>query len=497
MGFLHAVYALGEMAGEAVKDSPLADIMNFLQLPYPVTEDKNDKVFAIRVWLEAADSQAEVLDIRGVVDVDRIEYKAISSDRIKIKERCLYRDPVGSNVSWRFSPLYKLGRATKNPHKELVGESGVWQDNKKSRFYKLHNNLLYDYEKTGAFTKGSAERIMADLLAMIERIIEFWDRKTPCFILFGLKSGDNFLYPGEVAAFVNYFKDKLDPDVPAKQKKEQLKAYCALCGEKDKKLETLDKVFKFATFDKQNFLPGTKDRAGVKEKIFPVCETCYGVLSAGKEEMENKFVNFNAIPNTSLYVIPEIISDRKQYYRMASDNTKDFLKNGIRNEQNIFNLLARVNEGLVFHFLFAEVNQAQLIVHSLIEDVPPTRLRKLEELWQESCIAFGYEIDSNGKKGYLHTAISQIVAVLLSLAGKREQEKLVMKDKMIAIISALLNSEQVGIAEIKSLIVARLAGMFTDPDWLSPKEKEQMPGRKKIKGMAEVLDFLYRVNGRE
>ena len=83
---------------------------------------------------------------------------------------------------------------------------------------------------------------------------------------------------------------------------------------------------------------------------------------------------------------------------MASDNTKDFLKNGIRNEQNIFNLLARVNEGLVFHFLFAEVNQAQLIVHSLIEDVPPTRLRKLEELWQESCIAFGYEIDSNGKK---------------------------------------------------------------------------------------------------
>ena len=104
MGFLQAVYDLGEMAAEAVKDSPLAGIMNFLQLPYPVTEDKNDKVFAIRVWLEAADSQAEVLDIRGVVDVDRIEYKAISSDRIKIKERCLYRDPVGSNVSWRFSP---------------------------------------------------------------------------------------------------------------------------------------------------------------------------------------------------------------------------------------------------------------------------------------------------------------------------------------------------------------------------------------------------------
>src|SRR5690606_22029382 len=126
MGFLQAVYSLGEMASEAAKDSPLADIMNFLQLPYPVTEAQNGKVFTIRVWLEVDDPQAAVLDINGVVDVDRIEYQAIGNDEIKIKERCLYRDPVGRNVSWRFSPLYKLGRGSKDPRKELVGESGNW-----------------------------------------------------------------------------------------------------------------------------------------------------------------------------------------------------------------------------------------------------------------------------------------------------------------------------------------------------------------------------------
>ena len=178
------------------------------------------------------------------------------------------------------------------------------------------------------------------------------------------------MYPGEVAAFVNYFKNKLNLTVKLKRIAQQT-TYCALCGEK-KKLETLDKVFKFATFDKPGFLPGTKDGAGIKEKVFPVCETCYGVLSAGKEEMERRFVNFNIIPKTSLYVIPEIIFDKKEYYRIASDFTKNFLKNGIRNELNLFNLLSRVNEGLVYHFLFAEINQAQLIIHSLIEDVPPT-----------------------------------------------------------------------------------------------------------------------------
>lgn len=497
MGFLQAVYSLGEMASEAAKDSPFADVMNFLQLPYPITEAQNGKVFAIRVWLEVDDPQVEVLDINGVADIDRIEYQAIGNDEIKIKERCLYRDPVGSNVSWRFSPLYKLGRGSKDPLKELMGESGSWQENNKCRFYKLYNNLLSDYEKSGYFTEGSADRIMADLLGKVDKIVEFWDSKAPCFLLFGLKTGDQFLYPGEVAAFVNYFKNKLNPDTPAKKKEAQRATYCALCGEKEKELETLDKVFKFATFDKPGFLPGTKDGAGIKEKVFPVCETCYGVLSAGKEEMERRFVNFNIIPKTSLYVIPEIIFDKKEYYRIASDFTKNFLKNGIRNELNLFNLLSRVNEGLVHHFLFAEINQAQLIIHSLIEDVPPTRLRQLEELWKETCTAFGYEMNNSSKKGRLDTAISQIVAVLLSLAGRREQDRVVMKERIIAVISGLLNAEPIGIEEIKRLIVSRLAGMFSDSDWISPKEKDKMPGRLRIKGMAEVLDFLNRVNGRE
>ena len=258
MGFLQAVYSLGEMASEAAKDSPLADIMNFLQLPYPVTEAQNGKVFTIRVWLEVDDPQAAVLDINGVVDVDRIEYQAIGNDEIKIKERCLYRDPVGRNVSWRFSPLYKLGRGSKDPRKELVGESGNWQENNKCRFYKLYNNLLSDYEKSGYFTEGSADRIMADLLGKVDKIVEFWDSKAPCFMLFGLKTGDQFLYPGEVEVFVNYFKNKLNPDTPAKKKEAQRATYCALCGEKEKELETLDKVFKFATFDKPGFCRGRK-----------------------------------------------------------------------------------------------------------------------------------------------------------------------------------------------------------------------------------------------
>ena len=104
---------------------------------------------------------------------------------------------------------------------------------------------------------------------MIERIIEFWDRKTPVSS-FWTKSGDNFLYPGEVAAFVNYFKDKLD-QMCRQNRKRAAKSVLRFMWRKDKKLETLDKVFKFATFDKQNFCRERKTEQ-VLRKIFPVCE---------------------------------------------------------------------------------------------------------------------------------------------------------------------------------------------------------------------------------
>jgi len=467
--------------------------------------EERETVDVIRVWLDADDNYAEVLDIRGVAAIDRIEYQAISNDvpaelkEIKTKERCLYRDPVGSNVSWRFTPLYKLGKAKKNADKDLTGESGNWQSDKKCIFYKLFNNLLKDYEKTGYFTEGSVDRIMTDLASQVDKVTEFWsERKNPCFMIFGLKDADRFLYPGEATAFINYFRKKLNPGTSGDTMDEAAShiAYCALCGGKGRKYETLDKVFKFATFDKPGFLPGAKRARESEEKVFPVCDKCYEVLSAGKEEMERRFVNFSTIPTVSLYVIPEIVTDKKEYFQRAADHTKDFLKNGIRYEEQLFKNLARHDEGLVYHFLFAEINQAQLIIHSLVEDVPPTHLRKLQELWEDTCKAFSFDDDPSDKKTSLDSAISQIVAVLLSIAGESEQDKKVMKDKIISVISGLLNGEGKGIKEIKSLMVSRFAGLFTDPDWLNPQNKKEIPGRIKMRGMAEVVDFLYRVNGR-
>lgn len=504
MGFLQAVHSLGQMVSNKNEDSPLADIVNFLQLPYPLSStennvnDKNKKknnvTYAIRIWLEADDPHSEALEIKKVTHIDRIEYTAIGDTETDIRERCLYKEPVGSNVSWRFSPLYKLGKGSKEPKNELLGTTGDWKNDNRCRYYKLYHNVLKDYENAGCFTRNSTNRIMEDLEAHVDSIAEIWsDKKSSYFIIFGLKVNERFLYPGQIPAFAKYFRKKLNlsSDKPNKE------AYCALCGGRGKKLETLDKVFKFATFDKPGFLPGIKDGSGIREKVFPVCQDCYSVMYAGKEEMDNHFVNVATIPGVLLYVIPEIITNGERFQQTVTEFSRDFLTTGIRNETNLFNRLAKYGEGLVFHFLFAETNQAQLIIHSLIEDVPPTRLKRLEELWGETCRVFNPDSNSSNRdRQKLDTGLKQIVAVLMSLAGKSEQDKVVMKDKVITVISSLLNGEPVKISEYKTLIVSRLPGLFADPDWLNPKEKDKLPGRLKIKGMAEVVDFLNRANRR-
>ena len=51
------------------------------------------------------------------------------------------------------------------------------------------------------------------------------------------------------------------------------------------------------------------------------------------------------------------------------------------------------------------------------------------------------------------------IAVFMSLAGESKQDKDVMKNKVISVISGLLNKEVVGVKEIKTHMVSRLAGL--------------------------------------
>lgn len=267
MGFLQAVYSLGVMANQRNEKSPLADIMNFLQLPHPLGEPENKRAHVIRIWLDVAKPDSDILDVQGITHIDRVEYQAIGDSECKIRERCLYREPKGRNVQWRFSPLYKLGKGSKDPILELLGKG--WQTDTDCRFYKLNRSVLRDYEESGCFSKGSVARIMDGLVAKVDMIAEYWSDKNRSYLMvFGVDNEGTFLYPGEVAAFVKYFRNKLNPDkeLTSVDGKQAPTKFCALCGDRTSKVETLDRVFKFATFDKPGFCRESKMRQWLERK---------------------------------------------------------------------------------------------------------------------------------------------------------------------------------------------------------------------------------------
>ncbi len=508
MGFIHAVHDLGLMVKGTAKDvSKAKDISSYLQLPLPVMADAKKSGREIRIWLSVDDKDADVLKVLGVSKVDLVEYPRVE------KEKYLYREPVGSNTSWKFSPVYKLGTAMSDGQKELMGKGGeafrqemlawlrgtqpgfsskqVIKEIKDNRYLKLKNAMLNAFEEEKAFTPGAVNTIMQYLIDRVDDIVSLWsDRKRSYILIFGVNDNGRFLYPGEVTAFRRYFEKKLsDHMVAGGVAKVDKTCFCSVCGGQAAAAITVDKLFTFATFDKPGFLPGTRDIPGAKEKVYPVCQHCFSLVCDGKEKIKESFRDSQTVAGLHIDVVPELLFGIANLKKIA-DKTEEFLHKGIRREEDRFNILAEQGDGLVYHFFFWEQNQRQERVHLLVEDVPPSRLRKLLKLWQETINVHLSVNEDDRETGALDGLFKLLYRVLLSLAGKRDEDKKIMRDKWVQTMGKLLGGQQVDVYCLKTLMVSRFPGLFADRDWV------KRFGRHEVKNMVALVDFLTKANGR-
>ena len=493
MGFLKAIYELGKMESESKdKDgrSCFSDIDNFLQLPMPVIKDEQRIGREIRIWLNVKDKDADCLDVTGIEKIDSKDYlNGNDSNEVEeTKRMLLYRDPPGASTQWRYSPVYKLGKAVGNPTSALLGQNGIWRGNNDSRYYKLYKTVLKPLEDIGVFSKGSVELIMSELEEKADRIAELWkDKKRSYILVFGINDNGNFTYPGELRIFRDHFKSRLKQNIGGK-----MSATCSLCHAKAEFGANLDKIFKFSTFDKESFLPGIKDGDGVREKVFPLCDSCISMMSMGREILDGRFLDKRIIPNMNIYVVPELIFGNTNLGDVAV-NVENFIKSGLKKSERLFNYLAKQDETLVYHFLFWEENQAQEQLHLMVEDVPPSRLKRLEKFWQDIYkVLLWNEIQNpEFKPEYMGVDLDQafkiIYSALISLSGKDEADKIIMRKRIVDIIGKLLGGNKVDVKFVKQLMVSRFAGLFADPQWIRY-------GHRELRKMMAVLEFLNRAN---
>ena len=512
MGFINALYDLGKREAEQYGGGEFADIDSFLQMPVDLIQvntsdgsDKKEKDAAklpgkeIRVWLEVADPQAESLEITGIKKIDLVDFWAGDGDERTKKRRYLYRDPVSPAAVWRYSPLYKLGGGVKDGRKAFLGD-GDWRTDKECRFYKLYNATLSSFEEKGVFTPGSVDLLMAQLEEQVDRLADLWtEKKSSHLLVFSLFNGENFLYPVEVTHFLHHFRVRLAESTqskPGKKTKIKKMTYsCGVCSAEAEDVVNLDKVFAFATFDKKSFLPGLDDSDKSKAKMFPICADCYRLLSEGRNVIDKKFLDGKSIYNVKIYVVPELISGNVSL-GMASNKTTDFIKTGLGYESCLAKRVLAQDDGLVYHFVFWEKNQAQERLLLMVEDVPPSRLRSLEVLWCRSVQAtrlFGADVtvEAESKKhkySDLDHAMKTITMTITSLSGKNDNDGNVLRDWLLGIIGRLLSGDSVDVKSVKRFIVSRLQGLCADPDWVNKWSGLNM------RRMECVVDFLYRVN---
>jgi CRISPR-associated protein Csh1 len=452
MGF---VQAIAEVGGLDIKPG----LESYLKLPLA----KGGKI--IRIYMDLADLNADILQVKGIAKIDVADQ--ISSPDMKMKY--LYRDKVGSNVYWGFTPLHKIGKPKARREANANDWSGTdedWRTNNKSHLNKIQNRVLKDYEKEGVLEEGAAELLMKQLEQQLDVILDAFQNRESHVVLFGGERNEDFVYPGEIPAFVQYFERKLEQSLQGKGIQETKS--CSLCGKDSEDMATLSSIFKFSTMDKVNFLPGLDKKR--QDSVFAICRSCLEKVSAGRERVERTLTSTTVVPGLRLWVIPEAVgpegnkSVRTAVFRLEQLWGQSELETpGERAEERLFQQMAKEGSDLVFHFIFWEKNNAMELIHLMVEDVPPERLAFLARKWKEAFQSVVGDVDRGVN---LDWAIKSLYVTLSRFAGKSEGDKLVFRDFALKVLGKMLRGEKLPILTFKQIVVSRSARLiFETENW--------------------------------
>lgn len=439
MGFIQAVRDLGALD----KGTGLEP---YLKLPL----EQGGRL--IRVALNIENIHAGQLDIHGIRSVDVVQQGGSQ----EMKKKCLYRGRVGANASWGFSPLHRLGRprSLEAARRDWIGSRGDWRRDSKNHLHKIRNRLLMDYEKEGFFSSGSTEKIVGDLEQRLTEILALQEVGYSYAIIFGGERQGKFIYPGEIQAFKHYFQHKLSASLKKEESKPEQP--CSLCGKMSTDYATLSHVFKFATTDKVNFLPGLdREREG---QAFATCRQCLEEVSAGRERVDRYLTDSRLVPGVNLWIIPEAVGESNLH---AVEQAMTWLGSGhlesgesavLGSPLAMFGNMPAEARDVVVHFVFWEKNNAQELVHLMIEDIPFHRLVFLEKAWQGALKAVMCKEYPFADLGW---AIRSLHEVLARLAGANETDRLVFRDFGIKLTGTLLTGGTIPVNVFKRMVVAR------------------------------------------
>lgn len=167
---------------------------------------------------------------------------------------------------------------------------------------------------------------------------------------------------------------------------------CSVCKQNNKEVYGLVTTYTFYNIDKPGFVAGGFNRTDAW-KNYPVCLNCAIKLEAGKQYIDN-FLKYNFY-GFDYYVIPKLFQKDKtaEVYPLLEDFRKDMDDDNVKikteygnllsdTEENALEILANQGNYLNNNLLFYEKSNAAFRIILYIEDILPSRLKKLFEMKQ-------------------------------------------------------------------------------------------------------------------
>lgn len=324
-----------------------------------------------KAWSSERPIEGKVLSV--VIDTVNSSFFGIDMEDFDTKKTGLYLFSPGSskgNVSSPFAPLTESEKTYKKIEKWLKDcEKITGTENNDREFLSRINKVLAD-------NKNSVINAIKDKVDGLPK-----KKGEGRYLTLGFEGGKRYLGEYEI------FKRGIEALATAKLKKSANKnQVCSVCGFVREEVSGKIDIFKFYTIDKPGFIAG-----GFKEadawKNFPVCLECKTLLDGGKKYLDAK-LNFKFY-GLSYYLVPKLLVGSENILEdilnILSDTTKaidlkERTKKRITNDENeILEFLSGIKDILTLNFLFLCRDQSAERILLLIEDVFPSRIRKIFE----------------------------------------------------------------------------------------------------------------------
>lgn len=316
----------------------------------------------------------KVITIVFVLNDKKVEFSGVEQEQYDEYKRMKY--------------LYKSGAATSSdlsPTAKLSGKPEGTFDRKILGWFKILNNKKVELSEDERWFLASLRDLLDKNSTLIKsqilKIREETPKKEGILITIKFVKDDMALYVGDI----DVFKKLLVFMVNEKDNKllERNKV-CSICGQTKETIIGRIDTYAFYTLDKPGFITGGFDERRAWRN-FPVCPECKFSLEEGKKFVEGnltfKFcgIKYNLIPKFIIgtkAVAEDVLDIFTNTSKLASLKQKN-MERITNDEEDILDVLKDANDVLTLNFLFIQKIQAAERILLVIEDVFPSRLRRI------------------------------------------------------------------------------------------------------------------------